>query len=71
MARRKPTIKELEAKVEDLTRINNQVTGMLDTFGNVIKFYIDFKGDTEDFQQYYTKKVEKIREKILKGANNE
>lgn len=68
MAKKKPTIKEIEAKVETLTRIHNQVTSMLDNVGNAFKFYVEFKGDTEDFQQYYSKKVEEIREQILKGS---
>ena len=71
MAKRKPTIKELEAKVEVLTRVNNQVCQMVDNLGNMIKFYIEFKGDAEEFQQYYVKKVEEIREKILNGGSNE
>ena len=71
MAKRKPTIKEIEAKVEVLTRINNQVCQMVDNLGNMVKFYIEFKGDAEDFQGYYLKKVEEIRAKILSGGSNE
>ena len=68
MANKKPTIKEIEAKVADLTRIHNQVTSMMDSLGNAFKFYIEFKGDTKDFQEYYNKRVEEIRGKIIKGG---
>ena len=68
MANKKPTIKEIQAKVEDLTRIHNQVTSILDSLGNAFKFYVEFKGDTKDFQEYYNKKVQEIREQIIKGG---
>ena len=68
MANKKPTIKEIQAKVEDLTRIHNQVTSMLDNIGNAFKFYVEFKGDTQDFQQYYNKRVVEIRKQIIKGG---
>ena len=71
MARKKPTVKEIEAKVEVLTRINNQVCQMVDNLGNMIRFYIELKGDTEEFSKYYLKKIEEVREKILKGGSNE
>jgi len=61
MARKKPTVKEIEAKVELLTRVNNQACQMVDNLGNMIKFYIEFKGETEDFQEYYMKKIQEIR----------
>jgi len=64
MARKKPTLKEIEAKVEVLTRINNQICQTVDNIGGIIKFYIEMKGDTVDFQKYYTEKVEEIRAKI-------
>ena len=60
MAKRKPTLKEVVEKVETLTRVNNQVCQMVDNLGNMIKFYIEFRGDAEEFQQYYVKKIEEI-----------
>ena len=35
MARKKPTIKEIEAKVEMLTRVNNTVVEMVTNLGNI------------------------------------
>ena len=71
MAKRKPTIKEIEAKVEVLTKINNQVCQMVDNLGSMVRIYIEFKGDSEEFPGYYLKKVEEIRAKILSGGSNE
>ena len=68
MARKKPTVKEIEAKVELLTRVNNQACQMVDNLGNMIKFYIEFKGETEDFQEYYMKKIQEIRKTIIQGG---
>ena len=68
MAKKKPTIKEIEAKVEMLTRVNNTVVEMVDNLGTIFKNYIDFKGDTQDFADY-TEEQRKIREKIMGEAN--
>ena len=67
MARKKPTIKEIEAKVEMLTRVNNTVCEMVDNLGNIFKEYIEFKGDTQDYAEYVDEQ-RKIREKIMRGT---
>ena len=52
MARRKPTIKEIEAKVEALTNVNNIAIQMIENIGNSLKQYLEFKGDVKDFHEY-------------------
>ena len=52
MAKRKPTIKEVEAKVEMLNRVNTTVIEMVDILGSTIKQYIEYKKDTQDFHEY-------------------
>ena len=49
---KKPTNKEIVAKVEMLTRVNNIAIEMIDNVGNTIKQYIEFKGDITDFHKY-------------------
>ena len=63
----KPTNKEMVAKIEALTRINNTLVEMMDTFGSTLKGYIEYKGDSKDYQEYLEDK-KKIREKIMRGA---
>ena len=46
----KPTNKEIVSKVEMLTRVNNTLVEMMDTFGSTLKEYIEFKGDSKDYQ---------------------
>ena len=67
MARKKPTIKEIEAKVEMLTRVNNTVVEMVTNLGNIFKDYVEFKGDTKDYQEYIKEQGE-IRNKIIRNA---
>ena len=64
----KPTNKEIVSKVEMLTRVNNTLVEMMDTFGSTLKEYIEFKGDSKDYQEYLEDK-KKVREKIMRGAN--
>ena len=52
MAKKKPTIKEIEAKVEMLNRVNNTVVEMVSQLGYLIKQYIEFKEDSQDFHDY-------------------
>ena len=63
MAKRKPTIKEVEAKVEMLNRVNTTVIEMVDILGNTIKQYIEYKKDTQDFHEYQ-KEILDARKKI-------
>ena len=63
MGKRKPTIKELEAKIESLTRINNICCEMIDAIGNTLKQYVEFKDDVKDFQEYQ-KEILDARKKI-------
>jgi chromosome segregation ATPase len=69
MARKKPTIKEIEAKVEMLNRVNTTVVEMIENLGKYFKDYIEFKEDVSDFSEYLEER-QKIRNEIIKGANN-
>ena len=64
----KPTNKEIVAKVEMLTRVNNTLVEMMETFGDTLKEYIAFKGDSKDYQDYLSDR-KKTRDKIIRGAN--
>jgi len=68
MERKKPTIKEVVAKVESLTRINNIAIEMIDNLGNFLKQYIEFKGDAKDFHEYQKEILEASAK--LKGESN-
>ena len=48
MAGKKPTNKEIVAKVEALTRINNIAIEMIENIGQSLKQYLEFKGDVKD-----------------------
>ena len=63
MAKKKPTIKEIEAKVEMLNRVNNTVIDMVNQLGYLIKQYIEFKKDAKDFHDYQ-KEILDARQKI-------
>ena len=56
----KPTNKEIVAKVEMLTRVNNTVVEMMDN--------LEFKGDTKDLQEYLMEQ-KKRKDEIMRGAN--
>ena len=64
MAKKKPTIKEIEAKVEMLNRVNTSVINMVENIGYALKQYVAFKTDTEDFLQYQ-KEITEARKKIV------
>ena len=49
---KKPTLKEVVAKVEMLNRVNTTVIEMVENLANTIKQYIEFKKDAEDFIEY-------------------
>ena len=68
MARKKPTIKEIEAKVEMLNRVNNTLVDMVNQLGYLIKQYIEFKGDVKDFHEYQ-KEILAARKKITEGID--
>lgn len=70
MNRKKPTNKELIAKVEILTRVNNTLCETMNMFGDVFKNYIEFKGDIEDFKKF-TEDKRKFKEKIMNGGSDE
>ena len=65
MEKKKPTNKEIVAKVEMLTHVNNTVCEMIENLGHMFKQYIEFKGDAEDFHQYQ-KEILDARKKIVK-----
>ena len=65
---KKPTNKEIVAKVEMLTRVNNTVIDMVDNLGSIIKEYIAFKGDTKDLQEHLMEQ-KKRKDEIMRGAN--
>ena len=60
---KKPTNKEIVAKVEMLTRVNNIACEMIDNLGSIFKQYVEFKNDVEDFHQYQ-KEILDARQKI-------
>jgi hypothetical protein len=65
---KKPTLKEVVAKVEMLNRVNSTVVEMVQNLGDAVKQYIEFKGDVKDFHEYQ-KEILEIRNKI-KGATD-
>ena len=65
---KKPTMKEVVAKVEMLNRVNSTVIEMVENLSNSIKQYIEFKGDVKDFHEYQREILE-IRKKI-KGESD-
>ena len=65
---KKPTMKEVVAKVEMLNRVNTTVIEMVDNLSNSIKQYIEFKDDVADFHEYQ-KEILEIRKKI-KGESD-
>ena len=65
---KKPTNKEIVAKVEMLNRVNSTVIEMIENLSNSLKQYIEFKGDVKDFHDYQ-KEILEIRKKI-KGESN-
>ena len=66
MAGKKPTNKEIVAKVEMLNRVNTTVIQMIETVGTIIKQYVEFKGDTQDFHEYQ-KEILDASKKIIKS----
>jgi Na+/phosphate symporter len=60
---KKPTLKEVVAKVEMLNRVNTTVIEMVENLTNSLKQYIEFKDDIEDFHKYQ-KEIIEIRKKI-------
>ena len=66
MAGKKPTNKEIVAKVEMLNRVNTTVIQMIETVGTIIKQSVEFKGDTQDFHEYQ-KEILNARKKIIKS----
>ena len=68
MKQKKPTMKEVVAKVEMLNRVNTTVIDMIDNLGNALKQYIEFKDDAKDFHEYQ-KEILEIRKKI-KGESD-
>ena len=60
---KKPTMKEVVAKVEMLNRVNSTVIEMVENLSNSLKQYIEFKEDAKDFHEYQ-KEILKIRKKI-------
>tara|TARA_Y100000361_G_C10880242_1_gene198845 strand:+ start:274 stop:474 length:201 start_codon:yes stop_codon:yes gene_type:complete len=63
MEKKKPTNKEIVAKVEMLTNVNNVAIEMIENIGNSLKQYIEFKNDVKDFHEYQ-KEILDAREKI-------
>jgi len=65
MKSKKPTLKEVVAKVEVLTSVNNTLCEMIDNLGSIFKQYVEFKDDVKDFHEYQ-KEILDARHK-LKG----
>ena len=68
MATKKPTIKEVVAKVEMLNRVNSTVIQMVETLGLAFKQYIEYKKDTQDFHEYQKEMLE-IRKRLMEESN--
>lgn len=68
MGAKKPTIKEVVAKVEMLNRVNSTVIQMIETLGLAFKQYIEFKKDSKDFQEYQKEMLE-IRKRLMEESN--
>ena len=68
MNNKKPTMKEVVAKVEMLNRVNTTVIEMLESLTNSFKQYVEFKGDVKDFHEHQ-KEILEIRKKIKGEAN--
>ena len=64
MERKKPTNKEIVAKVEMLTAVNNTICEMVENLSNSLKQYIEFKDDMKDFNEYQ-KEILDARKKIV------
>ena len=69
MAKKKPTMKEVVAKVEMLNRVNDTVVNMVNQLGYLIKQYIEFKGDVKDFHEYQQEMLA-ARKKITEGLDD-
>ena len=65
MEKKKPTNKEIVAKIEMLTNVNNVAIEMIENIGNSLKQYIEFKNDVKDFHEYQ-KEILDARKKIIK-----
>ena len=63
MEKKKPTNKEIVAKVEMLNRVNTTVIKMIENLGNMMKQYIEFKEDVQDFHEYQ-KEILNARKKL-------
>tara|TARA_R100001530_G_scaffold123874_1_gene91937 strand:+ start:145 stop:354 length:210 start_codon:yes stop_codon:yes gene_type:complete len=60
---KKPTLKEVLAKVEMLTAVNNTLCEMIDNLSSIFKQYVEFKDDVKDFHEYQ-KEILDARDKI-------
>lgn len=69
MEKKKPTIKEVVAKVEMLNAVNTTLIEMIENIGNLMKQYIEFKGDVKDFHEYQKEILEASAK--IKGESNE
>ena len=63
MERKKPTLKEIVAKIEMLTAVNNTLCEMVDNLSSIFKQYVEFKDDVKDFHEYQ-KEILDARQKI-------
>tara|TARA_R110002020_G_scaffold55962_1_gene154987 strand:+ start:101 stop:328 length:228 start_codon:yes stop_codon:yes gene_type:complete len=68
MEKKKPTVKEIVAKVEMLTNVNNIAIQMIENVGNSLKQYIEFKKDVQDFHEYQKEILEASAK--IKGESN-
>ena len=68
MEKKKPTNKEIVAKVEMLTNVNNIAIEMIENIGNALKQYIEFKNDAKDFHEYQKEILEASAK--IKGESN-
>ena len=69
-SKKKVTNKELEAKVEMLTKVNNTLVQMVTDLGGYFRSYVEFNKDTDNFTGWLDEK-RKIRQEIMGEKNDE
>ena len=65
MEKKKPTNKEIVAKIGMLTAVNNTLCEMIDNLSSIFKQYVEFKDDVKDFHKYQKEILD--AQKKLKG----
>ena len=71
--KKKPTIKELEERINVLAYNFNQQRMMIDNIGFALSRYIDFKEDTSEFKKHLenSQNVDKLKESVKDTLKND